>query len=244
MLRAFLPLVPLLLVAAISHRAEAGPSCGNLAMFGPSEAAVLPPGPTIAFGLEDSYYGGKRKARARPKKVTATIDGKPVGLRVRDVSMGDGVLRFLTVQSKRAGKLELWMYDPYTQGLVNAATYTIAETTESPTAATGTLRRTTDRRLGPYRYIGEQLAISVDVPAIAFSLRWRSPKGAWKTRMLPVNVENDQSEARLGATICGMSRNLPAGVLEAGIEVELTAFLPDGKKLVVGDLPNPVVMTD
>lgn len=241
MLRA---LLVVLLVCAAHPAAEAGPYCGGAAQFGP-EGGELPPGPTLAFGTEDVYYRRKRQERARPMTLTATIDGKRVGLRTRDVSLGDGVLRFVTVQSKRTGKLELWTIGSQSKVRVSVAEYVITDRAELPTKATGTVRRARDSTLDLYR-LGRatQLAIRVDVPAIAFSLRWRTPKGAWKQRMLAVTTDEGHTEARLGETICGLSENVPMDVLAAGIEVDLTALLPDGTKLPVGGLPNPLVMPE
>jgi hypothetical protein len=237
-------LLAITLLAMLHVAATAGPYCGGAAMFAPAETTTLPVGPTIAFATEHPYYDGKRTGRARPMALTATIDGKRVGLRTRDVAMSDGVIRFVTVTSRRSGKLELWTRDRFSNERVIAAEYTIDDAADRPTTATATVLHTQDQRLGPYHRIGDQMAIRVDVPATAFELRWRHAGGTWHERSLPATVEDGHTDARLGETVCGFSSNLPAAELATGIEVELTAILADRSKLPVTGIANPVVMTN
>lgn len=236
--------VMLLLLAAASSTVHAGPYCGSDGAFAPAESATLPLAPTLAFNVEDKYYDGKRRSKASVTAIRATIDGKTVAISTRDVRAVDGVIRFIKIQSRKAGKLELWVWNRYSQGSELAGSYTIAKDWTPPASATVKVRRDRDTRLGPYRRIGELAALSVDIPAIAFTLRWRRDHDdAWRVRPLPAAIENDRSEARLGQTMCGMVENIPFEFLERGIEVELTAKLPDGRELAVTDgLPNPLVI--
>jgi len=232
-----LAVIALTLVAL--RPAAAGPYCGTFSDTAPADGTVLPVAPTIALVAEDSYYDGDRQAKATARAIRATIDGKRVALATRDVRTKDGLLRFVTIQSRREGKLVVTVKGRYNE---TESSYTISKAWTAPEAVGVTLSRGRDTRLGPYRRIGELAILRADAPVIAFSLRWRRDHDdTWRVLPLPSSTKDGKSEARLGQTMCGMVENVPLRFLEAGIEAELTAWLPNGKTVPI-TLPDPLVI--
>jgi hypothetical protein len=238
-----------LLVVSGFRLAAAGPFCGTELGFAPADRSELPIGPVISFTVEDPYYGGMRHRKARLPKLYATIGRQKVPIATRDVRTGDGVIRFITIKSKAAGKLELWRSESESESesteteAAPEATYTIVSdwtTFDTPTAS---ITPSQDRRLGPYRWIGDYAALRVDVPAIAFTVKWRrGEKAAWRAMTVPANIETDRSEAWLGERICGMTENIPMSALAKGVELALAAKLPNGRDIAITDgVPTPFV---
>ncbi len=222
-----------------ARTAAAGPYCGTQTDTAPADGTVLPVRPTITLVAEDSYYDGDRQAKATALGIRATIDGKPVTFATRDVRTKDGLLRFLTIRSDKTGKLVITAKQRY--GEVET-TFTISKDWKAPETVGVTLVRGRDTRLGPYRRIGELAILRADAPVIAFSLRWRRDHDdEWRVLPLPASTQDGKSEARLGQTMCGMVENVPLKFLEAGIEAELTAWLPNGKTVEIS-LPTPLVI--
>ena len=242
---------------------EAGPYCGFDEKLAPADESTLPVAPTVSMFAEDHYYAGKRQRKAKPPALKATLDGKAVAFTTRDLRTIDGVIRFLKFKTKQTGKLEIWRREKPKddEQVFPLATYTIVDDWTAP-AASATVARVSDRRLGPYRYLGHAAAIRTEVPAIAFKLLWRREStGPWRSLALPVNVNEDRdydpkaapgdswkkskdygrSEAWLGERMCGMIENVPLAVVEQGVHVKLTAQLPDGKDLEI-TVTNPVVI--
>jgi hypothetical protein len=242
-----------------TSRAEAGPYCGFSYQLAPADGTTLPIAPTIALFTEHGYYGGKRKKRAKPLAVRGMLDGKPVKLTTRDVQTVDGVIRFLKITSKRPGKLEIWSPRTKQDPATVIATYTLIKDWTAPTPS-ATVAPVQDQRLEPYRYIGHAAAVRVALPATSFELEWRAEAGAtWTALTLPAHVNDDQSddgnapigdrrkpaahfghaEAWLGERMCGMVETVPRAALEKGVEVRISATLPDGTTVEI-DVPDPV----
>jgi hypothetical protein len=228
-------LVLVLALSALAPRvAEAGPYCGALQSLAPADQTELPVAPTVTLHVEDAYYNGKRRGAAHAPKIRATIDGKKVPIATRDVRTADGVMRFITIKSKRTGTLRVSTVDRWGSEL--AQTYEIVKDWTAPDP-TVSIARGADTRLGPYRWVGKVVALRIDVPAIAFTVKW----GKHKQRIAPT-IETDHSEAWLGQRMCGMVENVPLRLLEEGVDVTVTATLPDGREVQITDLPSPLVM--
>lgn len=239
-----------ILVGALTRPVEAGPYCGMLNTFAPASEAQLPISPTIALHVEDAYYNGRRERNAQPHAFYATIDGKRVAVTTMDKDTADGLVRFIKVKSKKAGKLELWTRDPYSKETSVAATYTITKDWTAPTSASAVVSRMRDTRLGPYKWLGHAAAVRVDVPAIAFTLRWRADDTKrWQTSTIPAAINDDMeyepyrraaqwgaSQALIGQRMCGMINTVPLPTLERGIEVQVTATLPNGRTIAIAGL--------
>lgn len=233
------------LPAGEAPRASAGPWCGGHTGWAPAPSSTLPRRPRIVFWRQDTRSG----ARLPRIGVRATIGGARVEVATRDVRAGDVTLRFIEVRSDAAGELRLDLDD---EGVVvhdrheahgiphEAATYTIGPWARPrPTATIGRyhLPKATARTA---HFAG--LAVGVDAPAIAFAVRWRrDAASAWRSLTLPAVWHEGLATARIGQTECAAD-DVPLALLERGIELELTATLPDGTTARVEGLPGRVVV--
>ncbi len=235
-------LITIALVSAV-RTVHAGPYCGTGREFAPADGAILPVAPTIALVVEDSYYDGERRSERPVSRIRATIDGKRVSYTTKDVRGIDGMIRFVTITSRRTGKLELGVKNAY-PGNEPLATYTISKDWKAPASISVEVSHGRDTRLSPYRRIGDHAVLRADGQVIAFSLRWRRDRDdRWRLLPLPSNTEDGHSVVRLGQTMCGMVENVPLAFLERGIEAELTGWLPNGRKVAITEgLPNPLVI--
>jgi hypothetical protein len=227
----------LLLALGVATPAVAGPHCGGLSGWSPVGATVPPRAQLVLWQQDTTILPTGSPYYIRRPKLSATIDGKKVAIRTRHVRTRDVVLWFIDVQSKRTGKLELHDGDG-AQAAVKS--YTI-----DPEWKPGDLQATTWRysegstRMANRRYEG--LAIAVD-GAIAFKVRWRrDADDPWRSLMLPAVDRNGTSTAMLGETDC-QTDDVPVAFLEHGIELDVTALLPDGSTKHVAGLDGRVVL--
>jgi hypothetical protein len=229
-------LLMLALLVVVARDAYAGPYCGQLVSLAPADDEVVPPRATVTLHVEDAYYNGERTKRARVPKVRATIDGKAVAIKTRDERTADGVLRFITIKSRRLGKLRVTATDSW--GAELASTYTIADDW-APITPVASIERVSDDRLGPYRWLGTALAVRVDAPAVAFRVK----QGKHAQWVAPV-IKDNHSEAWLGQRMCGMVANFPLAALEKGVDdVEISVLQPDGEAVVIREgLPAPLAL--
>lgn len=231
-----------LAIVGLARLAEAGPYCSHEVGFAPYDKADLPIAPTIAYASRDRYYGGLRYGGPTLPAITATIDGKRVPVIWNDVGIsGGGKIRLYSIRSRATGKLELWRRWPYDDGTPSlAATYTIRSDWAPGEPQLGIRAGTED--LGPYRWVGDFAGVQIDLPAIAFDVRWRAtPTTAWKRLTLPVHGgDKVRSEARLGEESCGMDENIPMAALAKGVEIEVRAKLPSGRE-VLALPPTPLM---
>jgi hypothetical protein len=234
----------LLMVATLGRPAAAGAYCGSVHGIAPADGSTLPVAPTIAVSVEDYYYAESRKNRAAVPPLRITLNGKPVTFSARTVRTGDGLIRLITIKSRKTGTLAVGMKSRWEKAIVPYATYTIVNEWNAPETPTATVGRDVDSRLGPYRRLGYRVAVSVDVPAIAFTLRWRrTADGAWKVLQLPAAIIDGSSVAHIGETMCGMTQNVPLADITAGIDVELSAMLPDGRSVAITTgVPRPLAL--
>jgi hypothetical protein len=228
--------------------ADAGRYCGSDETLSPGEGSTLPLGPTIAMHVEDAYFEGNRQHRAVATKLNITLNGKSVKFTTKDVRVSDGLIRYITIQSKKPGTLVVESKKPDQDGeRTHFGTYTIAELWTAPTKGTAVVTAATDDRLSVYRVVGHYTNVRVDVPAISYSVRWRkNDKAKWRTVLLPAAITRvwgrpeetnlaNLSEAHLGSAICGGVDTMPGANLTVGVELELTAKLPNGKTLAITD---------
>jgi hypothetical protein len=238
----------------------ASPFCGGESHVSPPSGA-LPPGATIAAFLEDRYVGGELLGHATRTtslgayegttppigKFRATINGKRVKIATKDVVVADGIVRFITIKSRTLGQLQLWTKAPWEESEAAVATYDVVAAKE-PKAAPAPIAPPQlsvspgqDRRMAVYRFVGNVAELTLpDVPAVALRLRWRTSSSAgWQALMLPIrNEQRDtkpQRVAWVGELVCGMTRNIAAAKLLAGIEAEVSAQLVDGSIIKISD---------
>jgi len=127
--------------------ASASPFCGGIGHISPP-SGTLPPGATLAAFLEDRYVGGERLGHATSRtrngaydgtidpigKYWATIDGKRVATSIKDVVVADGIVRFITIKSRKVGTLRLWTKGMFGGEDEEVATYDVSATWEPATA--------------------------------------------------------------------------------------------------------------
>ena len=234
----------------------ASPFCGGESHISPPSGA-LPPSATIAAFLEDRYVGGELLGHATRAtrngayegttppigKYKATINGKRVKITTKDVVVADGIVRFITINSRKLGQLQLWTKEPWEQRETAVATYDVVAAKDSK--ATVKLSPVVvgpgqDRRMSVYKFVGNFAELTLpDVPAIVLRLRWRtSASTAWHLLTLPIRSESRDNKqlqvAWLGEVVCGMTRNIAAAKLLVGIEAEVSAQLVDGSVVKFG----------
>lgn len=234
-------LVGLAVTVTAERRAHAIAACGNGEGWALAPGASLPVHPHLVY-----FIDGRRGAPANAK-LEAKIDGKPVPVKLSFAAAPPFQLAMIEVDSDRPGKLILkWgegtQANNYFHPAEAVATYTIAPKLALPAEAKAKSARF--HRAYHHSTVHESddgMEISVDVPAIAFTARWRrTAKDAWTTLELTANTVDGHQVARLGSLGC--SANFDTTVLEKGIDLELEALLTDGKKVKVAGLPTHVVL--
>ena len=221
-------------ILILSRHVAAGPYCGGDSGWAPAAGSV-PRHPQLVFWQQDSSILPKGRAyRINQPKLAATIDGKRVALRFRTVRSRDIVVRFIDVASDRTGTLVI------TDGSADPGTFTIDPSwhVAKPHAATSRYDLMSTR-MASRHYDG--LAIAVD-RAIAFRVRWRrDARDEWRTLLLPAVDRSGTSTALLGETNC-QTDDVPIALLERGIELDVSAILPDGSTQHVEGLEGRVVL--
>jgi len=236
----------LLVLALLAAPVDAGPWCGGGESWGPV-GKTIPVRAHLVYARSTRYYAGK-PAGEKLTGVKATINGKPVKLRVKEVKTNGELLRFIDVLSDATGTLKLTYStstgdDPSLDE--NVHEYTIDPAWKAPDPSDATLTRYHQLYMGERRGDTKQYDgadIKLDAPAIAFTLRWRrDAKDTWRTLQLPVEDAGGMSAVRFGQTACAAD-TVPLAFLERGVELELKALLVDGTSRNVSGLPSPFVL--
>jgi hypothetical protein len=209
-------------------------SCRNDG-WGTAPNATLPVHPRI------TYYADRGWNIAKRLRVTATIDGRDVPTAITFASAPPFDIATIEIKSDRTGTLRLTAADA-TGPLENVdVAYTIAKRA-LPAHVHGKASRF--HRAYHHSTVHESwdgLAVAVDATVIAFSARWRrDAQSAWATLLVPGTTLDDPDILHLGEISC--VENFAVTWLERGIDLELTAELPDGTWLPVEDLPSHVVL--
>ncbi len=224
-------------LVAVEHRAHAIAACGNGEGWALASGATVPVHPRLVY-----YMDGRRNRGSSSPSITATIDGKAVTAKISLSAAPPYALAMIEIDSDKPGKLVLtWDGATKANGYFQASepqmTYAISAKLALPKETKGT----TTRFHRAYHHstvheIDDGLEVSVDVPAIAFTARWRvDSKAAWQTLELTANTTDGHQVARLGSLGCSV--NFDVATLERGVDLELEAMLPDGKKVKVTGLP-------
>lgn len=224
-------------LTTLERRAHAASACSNGEGWALPAGATLPTHPRVIY-----YFDSHHTTGASQPTITATIDGKTVPAKLSFTSAAPYSLAVVEVESDKAGKLVLtWgeatQANGYFQPYQRTANYTISTKLKLPTETKGTASRF--HRAYRHSTVHEEddgLEVRIDAPAIAFTARWRRDNTqAWNTVELTANTTDNHQVARLGALGC--NANFQTSTLEAGIDLELDAMLPDGKKIKVIGLP-------
>lgn len=226
----------LCLLSRIEEQAHAIAACTNGDGWSLASGATVPTHPRLA------YFYDERKNAGLPKTITAKLDGKPVAAKVTWTGAAPFQLAIIEIDSDKTGVLKLaWPESDTFYASEREATYTIAAK-KLPAEAKATTRRF--HRAYHHSTVHESddgLEVVVDVPAIAFTAKWRrDDKTAWQTMELTANTVDGKQVARFGELGC--SGNFATPMLEKGIDLELTALLTDGQRVKVTGLPAHVTL--
>jgi len=226
-----------LFLAIVGRSAEAGPcvsagACASYEYPALADNTVLPRGPTVALNVKDRVLSGTQEQdSATPLPVIAKIAGKRVPITVKDVHSRGGIIRFIRINSRRKGILQilgkLWRYAPEIEAI---GTYRIAD---APKVGTPTL--TISPAMDPV-HRQTSVALGIDAPAIAFTFTWRrDDKDTWHTETLEASSDGDgHSIAFIDDDLCG------DGCLDTGVDAKLTATLTTGRTVAIA-VPAPLV---
>lgn len=226
-------------LVAAEHRAHAIAACGNGEGWSLAPGATLPVHPRLVY-----YVDLRMQASQSGASIKATIDGASVPAKLTFRKASPYELAVVEVESDKPGKLVLeWGKATAAASFWHGAnaTYTLAKRTLPAVA-----NATTSRFHRAYHHTSvhesdDGLAVRVDVPAIAFTARWRrDDKQDWQTLELTAVTIDGHQVARLGELGC--SSNFTVAILEQGIDLELDALLPDGSTRKVRGLPRHVVL--
>jgi hypothetical protein len=207
------------------HTAHAYSACDNNDGLSPRDGAALPPrAKLVAFSDRKS---------SQSYAYVATLDGKPVKLKLTRSHVAPYYLTMIEVDSDQVGKLVVF------QGTKSEGeplgTYTVKATAPMPKEITATTQRFTADI--PHSTVKERFdALAIDLagaPAVLVSVKLRrDDKAAWSEFELPVH-SNGPDGVKVLIGELGCTSNYTVGLLEQGIELQLTAMLPDGKRIPV-----------
>jgi hypothetical protein len=233
-------IVRTVVIAALAltvHSRSAGAiasSCRNDG-WGTAPNATLPVHPRV------TYYADRGWNIAKTLRVKATIDDRDVPIAVTFAPAPPFDIATIEIKSDRTGTLRLTADDATGPLEHIEAAYTIAARA-LPAHVHGTASRF--HRAYHHTSVHESwdgLAVAADTTVIAFSARWRRDAlSVWSTLLVPGTTLDDPNILHLGEISC--VENFSVTWLERGIDLELTAELPDGTWLPVEGLPSRVVL--
>ncbi len=216
--------------------AHAFAACNNNYGLAPRTGATLPPRARLVAFTDIESWGSHA--------YRATLDGKPVTLKVTKKKIAPYYLTELEVESDKGGTLDIYAGTDTKDKPM--ATYTVKLGAALPKEIVATTRRFTQNiRHSTVQELFDALAIDFgDAPAILAHVKIRrDDKAPWSELDLPVHanthLEKSMSTALIGALGC--KSNYTVGLLENGVDLVVTAMLPDGK-LVPVKLPARVTL--
>lgn len=223
-MKALLLVIGLALVLTDSRPADAFAACNNNYGLAPRTGATLPPkAKLVAFTDLQSWAS---------HQYTATLDSKPVKLKVTKKVVTPYYLTELEVDSDQPGTLKVYAGTDTKDKPM--ATYTVQAGVAMPKQIAATTRRFTENiQHSTVKELFDALAIDFgDAPAILAHIKIRrDDKAPWSEFDLPVHantyIARKASLALIGELGC--KSNYTVGLLESGVDLEVTAMLPDGK---------------
>ena len=217
-----------------ARTAHAFAACNNNFGLAPKTGATISPrAKLVAFADLKGWANFQYRA---------TLDGKPVKLKLTRSHVAPYYLTTIEVDSDKTGTLAIYQGTD-TKG-APLATYTVGKPSY-PKEVVGSVRRfTEDIQHSTVKELFDALAIEVDAPAILAHVKIRrDDKVPWSEFDLPIHantrIAKDKSMVLIGELGC--TSNYTVGLLEQGVDVEVTAMLPDGKRIPV-KLPKRVTL--
>ncbi len=235
-MHALLIVLGFVLAVTEARPAHAYAACNNNYGLAPRTGATLPVrARLVAFADMKGWSNFKYQA---------TIDGQPVKLKLTRRNIAPYYLTEIEVDSAKAGTLAIFQGTD-TKG-TPLATYTVKPGAPMPKEIAGTTRRYTQNiQHSTVAELFDALAIDLgDAPAILAHVKIRrDDKAPWSELDLPVHaasrLEPTTTKVLIGALGC--TSNYTVGLLEQGVDLEVTALLPDGKQVPV-KLPKRVAL--
>jgi hypothetical protein len=187
-----------------------------------SESTELPPHARIV-------YWTNRRGTA-PAAPIAKIDGKVVPTKVTTLDSPPNKLVVVEIDSNATGTLTVGFKDPD----LGSATYKIGKPTYPKVAHATTSRYHSKLAHSTVREVFDGLAIKVDAPATRAHVKLRrDSKASWLELDAPVEKGG---VIRIGELGC--ASNYQPGLLENGVDLEVTLFLPDNTSIPVEKLAH------
>lgn len=231
-MKALLVLAACALALSDARPAHAIAACNNNFGLAPLTGATLPPNAKLSAFSDLQSWGNFQ--------YTATIDGAPVKLKLARKKIAPYYITDIEVDSPKTGTLKIFQgTDTKDRPL---ATYTVkAGVVFGKELAATTKRYTETIQHSTVQELFDALSIELgDAPAVSAHVKIRrDDKAAWSEFDLPVHGKTKAARVLLGALGC--TSNYTVGLLENGVDLEVTAMLPDGKTVPV-KLPKHVVL--
>jgi hypothetical protein len=231
-----LALIAFALAITDARPAHAIAACNNNFDIAPRSGAVLPPkAKLVAFADMESWS---------THKYTATLDGKPVAMKATKRKVAPYYLTELEVDSAKAGTLKVYR-GTEAKG-EPLATYTVKAGAAMPKEIAATTRRYTENiRHSTVTELFDALAIDLgDAPVILAHVKIRrDDKASWSAFDVPVHANNrlEPTKVKVMLGALGCTSNYTVALLENGVDLEVTAMLPDGSSVPV-KLPKRVTL--
>jgi hypothetical protein len=213
------------LALVVLHARPAGAiaSCAGESGWSPNTGEVVPKRATLV------YWTDRDDDDTRKLAVTARIDGGEVKTTVTTLSAMPYRMLLVTIESDRSGKLAVDVDG-------DAAQFTIGKPQYGKVHATTSrfhhkIRHTTVREMF------DGLLIDVDVPAVRAHVKLRrDAKADWAELDVPVTAIDGAHTLRIGELGC--HDNYSPKLLENGVDLDVTLFLPDGSQVKLADLTH------
>ena len=219
-----LALVAVAVAVALQPRpAAAFSACNGEAGWAPRAGDTLPTHAHLVFWSDRPY-----PMRA---KLVAKIGGVPVKTRLTTMAAAPYTLTLVTIDSDRTGALELgWEGEPPTR-------YVVATRPSYADPHATTARYHHKLAHSTVQEVFDGLLVTLDVPAVRAHVKLRrDARSDWLELDLPVTGVDGDRTLRIGELGC--KSNYTPALLEAGVDLDVTLFLPDDSQVRVKELTH------
>jgi hypothetical protein len=228
-MRLFLALA---VVAASPSLARAESACTDNAAW-VTPAATLPPHGRVVYYSDGGYTD------ANDKKLVATLDKKPVKTKITHLDSTPYRMTLIEIDSDKTGRLAISF------GASSEAEFKIAklEMPEELKGTTSRFHRAYSHSTVHESYDGLAIGLPLGTPAITAHVKIRRDnKTDWKEMDVPIRTDEVTRAPSAWIGELGCVSNYTPALLEAGVDIEVTAMLADGSTRKV-ELPSHVALS-